>query len=523
MEKRGGTSISTKLILTTTALVAVIVILLGLVDAYQTSRIFDEQAARLSAITHEELARRGEVQTRDLAQASRNAAMQSDYSTLQAFVPQVAPRGDRDVAWVLVTDADGVILAHSDPRQNGLPVTDAIGRELIAARGPQTRDSVPTPDGRLSIFSRPIEHDHQRLGTVIIAFRLAPLEAQVASIATEKAQAAAQSTRRTVLLGLLFLLCGTAVAVFQSLRISKPLALLAWRADRIAHGDLESRVAVASSDEIGRLGQSFNDMADQLVVLLRNTTEKALLEKELELAQAIQETLVPPSDLLERPGVSLAGYFAPASRVGGDWWTVHDLPGDRLLVLIGDVTGHGTAAAMITACAKAATDTLRRLAGDRLTVGPLLAAINHAVYETARRKFVMTCFASILDPRARTITFANAGHQFPYLLRGGASGDELSVLMARGNALGDAAEGSWAERTQTLERGDALVWYTDGVVECEGVSGEEFGEKRFRAALKQAGALPARALRDALVGSAMAFYGAQARKDDITLVVARLA
>src|SRR5262249_44194622 len=155
------------------------------------------------------------------------------------------------------------------------------------------------------------------------------------------------------------------------------------------------------------------------------------------------------------------GYFAPASQVGGDWWTVHDLPGDRLLVVIGDVTGHGTAAAMITSCAKAACDTVRSLAGDKLTVSYLLGALNGAVYETARRKFVMTCFASIIDLRARTITFANAGHNFPYLLRprsgeaGGSGGDDLQVLMSRGNPLGDAPESTYTERSQPLEAGDA--------------------------------------------------------------------
>src|SRR5262249_37162138 len=157
----------------------------------------------------------------------------------------------------------------------------------------------------------------------------------------------------------------------------------------------------------------------------------------------------------------------------------------------------GTASAMITACAKAACDTVRALGGEHLTVSYLLTALNGAVYETARRRFVMTCFAGIIDLRARTITFANAGHNFPYLIRprtgntevggaggGGGGGDDLQVLMSRGNPLGDAPDSTYAERSQVLEPGDALVWYTDGVVECESPRGEQFGEKRFRSAIK---------------------------------------
>src|SRR5207248_6435076 len=123
----------------------------------------------------------------------------------------------------------------------------------------------------------------------------------------------------------------------------------------------------------------------------------ATLEKELEVARTIQETLVPPSDLVTRPFVNLAGYFLPASQCGGDWWTVHDMPDGRVLVVIGDVTGHGVPSAMITAAAKAACDVVRTLDGVHLTPGRLLQVINRAIFEAARRKFVMTCFASIID------------------------------------------------------------------------------------------------------------------------------
>jgi serine phosphatase RsbU (regulator of sigma subunit) len=522
MERRRGTSLSSKLILTTTGLIAAIVVLFGFIDAWHMARIFDEQSERLSNVTKDALRRRGEVQTLDLVQASRNAALQNDYSTLQGFVPQISPPGDHDVGWVFVADKDGLVLAHSDRAKNGRPVEGGVERKLIEARGLEEKDDVDSPLGRLMVFARPIEHEGQRVGAVVIAFRLSPLAEQIAAISAEKKAATRQASRRTVLLGLMFVLFGSAVAVFQALRIARPLTLLAWRADQIARGDLSTRAEVDSTDEIGRLGESFNYMADQLTVLLRETAEKAVLERELEVARAIQESLVPPSDVVDRPGLSLAGYFAPASQVGGDWWTTHELPGDRVLVVIGDVTGHGTPAAMITACAKAACDTVRTLAGDRLSVPQLLAALNGAVYEAARRKFVMTCFASIIDLRARTITFANAGHNFPYLYRTRGGGDDLQILMSRGNPLGDSPESTWDARSQPIEPGDVLVWYTDGVVECESIRGEQYGEKRFRAAIRQAAALDARAMRDSVLRGAQEFYGAQPRKDDITMVFARL-
>ena len=246
------------------------------------------------------------------------------------------------------------------------------------------------------------------------------LEETLKKMDSDKEAAFQAAWVRTALVGLFFVLVGTAMAIFQGLRISRPIKMLAWRADQIARGDLETRVEISSGDEIGMLGENFNYMADRLLILMRETAEKATLEKELEVARTIQETLVPPPDPVERQYVRLAGYFLPASQCGGDWWTVHDMPDGRILVVIGDVTGHGVPSAMITAAAKAACDVVRATEGDKLTVTRLLEVMNRAIFESAKRKFVMTCFASILDPKRKTITYANAGHNFPYLFRPGA-------------------------------------------------------------------------------------------------------
>jgi serine phosphatase RsbU (regulator of sigma subunit) len=515
------------MILTTSGLILVIVTLFGIINATHMARIFDEQSRRLSQVFMEDLTKRGEGQTLVLAQAAGNAILQSDFSTLQAFVPKLAPRGDKEVAFAFAADRDGLMLAHSDAALNGKALTDPVGHELCAATTAMSKRF-----GSLLAFSRPIEHEGQKVGTVAIAFHLEPLDEQVARINEEKKKAATAAARNTAALGLVFMLFGTALAVFQGLRISRPLTLLAWRADQIAGGDLSARVEVASSDEIGQLGESFNFMADQLTVLLRETAEKAVLEKEQEGARAIQEALVPPNELVARAGFALSGYFMPSSQCGGDWWTYHDLPGDRLLVLIGDVTGHGIPAAMITATAKAASDTVRAVSGDRLTVSYLLEVLNRAIYESARRKYFMTCFASIVDMRTRTITYANAGHNFPYLVRvksatdasgnPGAEAQEFQVLMSRGNPLGDVIDSKYPEKTQSLEAGDVVVWYTDGIVECENDHGEEYGEKRFRAAIRKAATLDPTGMRDSVVQNASTFFGGRARKDDITMVFARV-
>jgi serine phosphatase RsbU (regulator of sigma subunit) len=521
MEKRRGASISVKMIATSTLLILVVVALFGVMTVVNTGRVFDEQAGRQRDSYTQALQKRGAVQTRDLVEASLTAVSNNDYNTLQKFLPNIA-KDDPEVEWVFISDTSGQVMAHSDTAMNGKPLVDAGQKELTTTKTEVTKE-MSGPKGKLFVFARPIIADGTRVGTVVLGYSLRVLDQSLQKLEAEKEAAFRSTWIRTALIGLFFVLIGSALAIFQGLRISRPLKMLAWRADQIARGDLETRVEISSSDEIGMLGENFNYMADRLVILMRETAEKATLEKELEVARTIQETLVPPPDLVDRGFIRLAGYFMPASQCGGDWWTVHDLPDGRILVVIGDVTGHGVPSAMITAAAKAACDVVRATEGSRLTVTRLLEVMNRAIFESAKRKFVMTCFASILDPKSKTITFANAGHNFPYLFRPGAGeGQDFQVLMSRGNRLGDIEESTYQEKTQPLQAGDILVWYTDGIVECENDHGEEYGEKRFRAAIRRGADLDPAGMRESVVASASQFFGDRPRKDDITMVFAKV-
>ena len=94
--------------------------------------------------------------------------------------------------------------------------------------------------------------------------------------------------------------------------------------------------------------------------------------------------------------------------------------------------------------------------------------------------------------------------------------------MIRGNRLGDDRTSKYEAKTTDLGPGDVLVWYTDGIVECESEAGEEYGEKRFRASVRKAAALDAGEMRDAIIADATTYFGAAPRKDDITMVVGRI-
>jgi serine phosphatase RsbU (regulator of sigma subunit) len=574
MAIRGGLSLSVKMILTTTLLIVVTVVGSGVLNVMNIRRAFDESAKQQIEVFRAGREASGEFGTPLFGRAveqllidrGRDADILSLVRETVAQDSKDGPGGRKDYGLKLayVLDLNQKVIAHcfeetTPPkcqyggREPGShePVGPAHGQLTVdtwkqavaewktaAAAKREALVKFDTAAAGMSyrVFAFPVftgapataqgaitaDPPDQRQGYVVLGYDLAPIDWFATAAAEQKATASTRAALYTGAVGALFALIGTVLAILQGLSISRPIKQLAWRADQIARGDLGARVEIVSSDEIGLLGENFNFMADQISILLAQTAEKARIEQELEVAKTIQETLVPTSDPVDHGVLKFAGFYQPAAQTGGDWWTWSELVGGKVLLVIGDVTGHGVPSAMITAAAKAACDVSRYVYRDDVTVTGLLEIMNYAIYESAQRRFVMTCFASIVDPHRRTITYANAGHNFPYLFRAGDGRGEFGSLMIRGNRLGDDRDSRYEAKTTELIPGDVLVWYTDGIVECENMAGEEYGEKRFRASVRRAAALDSGEMRDAIVADATAFFGDTPRKDDITMIVGRI-
>lgn len=560
-------SISVKMILTTTLLIVVTVVGSGLLNVVNIRRAFDDSVEQQIKVFRRGRQQLGELGTPLLARAVEPLLIEHQDGEIALLAKnavgqdtKVDPTGKIDyglkLAYVLDLNQNMVVSciegATLDCQPGGhAPVTGKFGplileswtmalaqwKTNLASGEALVNFELASGGATYHVFAYPVfvgepatagaaipnePNSESRQGYVILGYDLAPVEWFSSAIDDRKAAAATKAALYTGVVGALFALIGTVLAIFQGLSITRPIRELAWKADQIARGDLEARVEVTSGDEIGVLGRNFNYMADQIEVLLDQTIEKAKLEQELEVAKAIQETLVPSDAPVRINSLTFAGYYQPAAQTGGDWWTWSQLVGSKVLLVIGDVTGHGIPSAMITAAAKAACDVARYVHRDEVTVTRLLEVMNHAIFESAQRRFVMTCFASIIDTKARTITYANAGHNFPYLFRADDSKSEFGSLIVRGNRLGDERNSKYESKTTDLAIGDVLIWYTDGIVECENQEGEEYSDKRFRASIRRAAGVDAGEMRNAIIADANEFFGETIRKDDITMVVGRI-
>jgi sigma-B regulation protein RsbU (phosphoserine phosphatase) len=200
--------------------------------------------------------------------------------------------------------------------------------------------------------------------------------------------------------------------------------------------------------------------------------------------------------------------------------------------MIGDATGHGVPAALITAAAHSCATTLASLGETlpdfRLSPAFILKSLDAAVGAAGRGQVQMTFFVARIDLRSGHMAYANASHELPFVCRGSrASGgrfarEHLEALATRPDPpLGAGGATVFHEYTAQLDRSDALVLYTDGLVEGRNAQGEDYGERRFARSLIQSGMLDAAALKAHLVGGALAFFGEKPPQDDVTLVVVR--
>jgi serine phosphatase RsbU (regulator of sigma subunit) len=317
-------------------------------------------------------------------------------------------------------------------------------------------------------------------------------------------------------------------------------------ADRLfEHNKARAIVAVRSTDEIlaliviplagprlrGRSLAFVERVAERLAEALlharmaKRAAARAALAREVELAATVQGELLPSKAPHVHGAITVLGSWQPATQCAGDYWTIHPLPNDRLLVTIGDVTGHGVASAMVTAAAVGACDVFVRRSPTH-DLAELVLALDAAVRRVGGGELAMTCFASILDPRAKTISYVSCGHTAPYLCRpASAKAVELHALVGRGNLLGVGVPTAPKVLQRPFEAGDLVVWYTDGVIEAEDPAGKPYGDRRLQHLLRKLdpSRLMPRAVHDVIQAGVAAHRQGHPLADDETVVVGQLA
>jgi serine phosphatase RsbU (regulator of sigma subunit) len=255
-----------------------------------------------------------------------------------------------------------------------------------------------------------------------------------------------------------------------------------------------------------------------LLLLSLELADKVTMKRDLEIAREIQMWLV-PSEPPQVPGADIAFATRPQNSVAGDYYDAFypdPKNKERLVVVIADVAGKSVPAALLMATLQAS---LRTIAGEGVSVAELVMRLNRyaSAYSLDGRRFT-TAVLCEYEPVSRRLTYVNAGHNAPILRRSNGSFETLEI---GGLPLGIKIGAEYETATVELRPGDALIFFTDGVVEAFNQSGEEFGNSRWQGAIRNLPDWNAQEALQFLMKRVDEFVGATRQADDITCLVFR--
>jgi len=292
--------------------------------------------------------------------------------------------------------------------------------------------------------------------------------------------------------------------------------------ERLRQGDFGNRIRVQSRDQLGDLAESFNVMAASMQGLLMEQAEKQRLEEELRIARQIQMSLL-PQGAVTLPGLRVSALCLPAAEVGGDYYDLLPLSPTRLGVLVADVSGKGTSAALYMAELKGLVLSLSRIYDSPAR---LLSEANRILAATLDARSFITMTYAVVDTAAQTMRYARAGHN-PMIHLEAATG-RTRVLTPPGLGLG-IDEGTrfdqiLEEAEVPLRSGDLFLFFTDGLSEAMNGRAELFGERRLRDVIESAGneGEEASVLKDRILAEIRRFVGDAAQNDDMTMVILKV-
>ena len=241
--------------------------------------------------------------------------------------------------------------------------------------------------------------------------------------------------------------------------------------------------------------------------------------RDLDLAREVQQRLFPQA-CPPIAGLDYAGACRPALSVGGDYYDFMRFSDTELGIAIGDVSGKGIPAALLMATLRAYLQ--GQTIGRVTDLAGVVENLNRRVYESSSANRYATFFYAQYDSSTRLLEYVNAGHNPPLIFgaRGGRHG--VRRLEGGGPVIGLMPECSYLHQRVTLEEGDVLVLFTDGITESMNASGEEWGEERLTELIEANRSLPARALIERIMRSSDAFVGGADQYDDMTLITARV-
>ena len=319
-------------------------------------------------------------------------------------------------------------------------------------------------------------------------------------------------------LGLLVWIVGVTSLFLLIYIVMNPFRRLQEWVKELGQPGFVEEMDIDASTEVGEIAKAFSDITQKLRVSQENVAEQERLQKEMQVAQEIQQTLL-PSEFPEIDGYDISSYYAAAKEVGGDYYDFVEVDKDTLGIVVGDVSGKGVPGSLVMTMIRTALRTEARGIKDAAEV---LSRVNDFVINDIKKGMFVTLFYVIIDSKKRRINYASAGHNPMILYR--TSKNKTYYLNPRGFPIGislpdkDLFRKSLESDSIALAEDDILLVYTDGVTEAMNGRRQLYGEERFLSVIREYGELKVEDFINKLHEELLSFTEGSSQNDDITLV-----
>ena len=414
-----------------------------------------------------------------------------------------ALRENPEIASVVVVDSDGNVWASDRPSQLFKSYDETLRQVSGGARERRRHFISLSSPVMIHAPGKPAKE----LGRVYVDVKRDFIRTRI-----QKARATSVGT------ALLVLALGSVAVWFVVSLFVRPLQKLTDGVRAIGEGMLDRHLEEGGPDEIDEIARTFNEITSRFRKAQQSVVEQERLQKEMQVAQEIQQSLLPRC-VPDAQGFEIGTMYRAAKEVGGDYYDFVWVDDDTLGIVVADVSGKGVPGSLVMTMIRTA---LRMEARGNKCARDVVARLNSFVTEDMKKGMFVTIFYVILDSRHRVISFASAGHNPMILYRG--DSDETYFLNPKGFPVGiDLADRTLFEKTMDsetikLKQSDMLVIYTDGITEAMNKDKEQFGEERLLRAIKKHGGLSPQEFAATLTEEIAAFTGGEPQNDDITLV-----
>ncbi len=414
-----------------------------------------------------------------------------------------------DIESITVLNLSDTIKGHKDLRLIDTGYVQPEGLK-VPAETPDLREGESLRENRsIFEFSTSITDQGEAIGSVHVSYSKDELSKALSGI-----------INRAIRIGVVALVLGIIASLLFAIHITRPVRKLVEGVQKIGEGHLDTRIEIRAVKEIQTLADTFNSMAENLEKNRATIREKERVDRELEIAREIQKTLL-PDRIPEVRGFQIDAYYDPASQVGGDYFDIIETGEGRFLFVVGDVAGKGVPGLVVMAMVRIM---VRDLASRGESPSRLLRHLNMLLREDIKNNLFVTLFCGLLDAKQNTFEFSSAAHMPLCVYRD--SDSKVLEIGTKTKPLGlfddEIFSKGLEEHCISLEPGDLLFQYTDGLNETHNSSGEEFGIDSVREVVSAFAPGGAQAVLSGIKSSLDAFRGDTPMGDDLTLLAVSL-